>query len=373
MAFSTRSGHGDEGKRMTTMDARRGSEAMTTQNDDVHAAIDRAYERLVATLPAQLATIARDLPCRFGLTPNPGTPWSRVFNNAAVLGLPALLLDDRGERAPRDTRERAVEAHLFAIVAAFGMDRIDDGQITVDEDERALIDLIRRARDEALAPLLARASEGALPFLWGERTTAESVEDERAVFAGGERATLDLYEIVSLKKQGLAFPATMTAVAAAGWSAEERRHVEALIAGAALGLQYRDDVVDWVDDVALGTSWPVALLARTPEPATVATLEQQLHTEGWLVRLLHMSCAAFHRAGAAADALGAAALASWGYAQAAQTAALAAREAESPGWSVRWEHDRKRQREERQAMLAAPTAHPEMVSDGYAAAGRRDR
>src|SRR5689334_16508274 len=65
----------------------------TAQINPVHEAIDSAYAQLVATLPPRLATVARELPYRFGLTTNPWTPWSRVFNNAAVLGFPALLLN----------------------------------------------------------------------------------------------------------------------------------------------------------------------------------------------------------------------------------------------------------------------------------------
>lgn len=324
------------------------------QNTSVHQAIDSAFARFVATLPGTLAGVARDLPYRFGLTPNPGTPWSRVFNNAAVLGFPALLLGDRP--VAQEVRDRAVEAHLFSIIAAFGVDRIEDGQITVGVDERAVIDLVRRARDRALAPLLAGAPEGALTFADGERVTAESVEDERAVFTGCVQPTLERYLDVSLKKQGLAFPASMAAAAAAGWSAEEQAHVEALVAGAALGLQYRDDVVDWMDDFELGASWPVALLERAPAEATVEAIEQQLHAEGQLVRLLEMSSEAFRQAGVAAERLGAAALANWADGQSEQTAALAEREAASPGAAVRWERARRAAREQQQAQLAAAPA-----------------
>lgn len=327
----------------------------TARNNQVHAAIDHAYEGLVANLPERLATIARELPYRFGLTPNPATPWSRVFNNAAVLGFPALLLANGGKPVPREIRERAVEAHLFAIVAAFGMDRIDDGQISVGPGERAVIDIIRRARDKALAPLLERASEGAVTFEWGERMTAESVEEERAVFSGCVPATLERYQTISWKKQGLAFPASLAAAAAAGFSAEEQKQVEALVAGAALGLQYRDDVVDWIDDLERGSSWPVALLGRA-QATTVAGIERELHAAGQLVRLLEMSSAEFRKAGAAAEALGAASLSCWAYGQAEQTAALAEREAASPGAAVRWEHERRARREQQQAILAQGAA-----------------
>ncbi|HMY14806.1 MAG TPA: hypothetical protein PKA58_00690 [Polyangium sp.] len=321
------------------------------QHTPVHDAIDAAYGRLVASLPARLATVAMDLPHRFGLTPNPGTPWSRVFNNPAVLGFPALLLGD--PRASKEIRQSALEAHLFAIIAAFGMDRIDDGQITVGAAEVALIDIIRRARDRALARLNAGTANEMHCFSWGERVTQESVAEERAVFVRGESATMERYRAVSWKKQGLAFPASLAAVAAAGWNETEQKLVERLVAGAALGLQYRDDVVDWMDDFEVDASWPVAMLQDAPQEATVEEIEERLHIEGGLVRLLEMSSDAFHDAGCAAEALGVAALASWAFGQAEHTAALAEREAVSPGYAVRWERARRAQREQQQAQLVA--------------------
>jgi hypothetical protein len=317
----------------------------------VHEAIDSAYERLVATLPARLTTVARDLPYRFGLTPNPGTPWSRVFNNAAVLGFPALLLS--AQRVPKEIRQRAIAAHLFAIIAAFGQDRIDDGQITVGAAEYALIDIIREARDRALTPLLAKAPELKMTFACGEELTAQSVDDERCVFTGKTPATLDLYRQVSWKKQGLAFPATMVAVAAAGFDSEEKRHVEALVTGAALGLQYRDDVVDWMDDFMLGASWPVELLQDAVDAMSIQEVEQRLHAERTLVGLLEMSYRAFQEAALAAEALGATALASWAHGQAEVTGNLAEKELVQLGYAVQWERTRRAQRERQQALLVA--------------------
>lgn len=324
------------------------------QINPIHEAIDSAYARLVATLPDRLVDIARDLPYRFGLTPNPGTPWSRIFNNAAVLGFPALLLNQ--QRVSKEIRQRAIEAHLFAIIAAFGQDRIDDGQIQVGAVEHALINYVRRARDRALAPLLAMAPDSTFSFAWGEKVTGESVDAERAVSSGQKKATLEHYRDVSWKKQGLAFPASMVAVAAAGWSAEEKRHVEALVTGAALGLQYRDDVVDWMDDFGFGFSWPVAMLQNGSQSATIEEVEQKLHVERALVRLLEMSSAAFHDAAIAAEALGAGALATWARGQSEQTMGLAAKEAENPGFAVRWERARRAQREQQQALLVANSA-----------------
>jgi hypothetical protein len=234
------------------------------------------------------------------------------------------------------------------------MDRIEDGQIVVGPSERAIIDRVRQARDEALAPLLERAPSCSFDYAEGERLTAESVEDERAVAAGREPATEERYLAVSWKKQGLAFPACLAAAAAAGLSPEAQQQVEAVVAGAALGLQYRDDVVDWKDDLAQGFAWATALLAQPPAgPATVAAIEERLHAEGVLVRLLSRSSAAFGAAAEAASALGAEALASWARGQAEITAGLAEREAESPGFAVAWERERKARREQQQGVAGA--------------------
>lgn len=329
---------------------------MTTHPTPVHGSIDRAYARFVSRLPEHLAAVAVDLPHRLGLTPNAGTPWSRVFNNPAVLGFPMLLLAGTA-RVSAEARTRAGAAHLFAIIGAFGMDRIDDGQIVVGAAERAIIDRIRRARDEALAPLLAEAPDVTFDYAEGERLTAESVQEERAAAAGRGAVTMDRYRAVSWKKQGLAFPACVAAAAAAGFSPEEQRQVEAVVAGAALGLQYRDDVVDWMDDLGQGFAWAPALLSAPPAgPAAAADLQDRLHAEGVLVRLLEMSSAAFGEAAEAASALGAEALATWARGQAEITAGLAEREAESPGFAVAWERDRKARRERQQATEAAVAA-----------------
>lgn len=318
----------------------------------VHEGIDRIYASFVSELPADLAAVALDLPHRLGLTPHPGTPWSRIFNNPAVLGLPMLLL----LRAPDELRRSATAAHLFAIIGAFGMDRIDDGQIAVGLRERAILERVRRARDAALAPLLATAPACGFDFAWGERLTAESVAEERATASGSEPATMARYLAISWKKQGLAFPAALVAAAAAGFSPDDQRRVLAVVAGAALGLQYRDDVVDWVDDLAQGFAWAPAMFARPVQRAAHETLAARLHVEGGLVQLLDMASEAFGSAADAAQSLGAEVLAAWAREQADVTAGLARREALTPGFAVAWERDRKARREQRQVLGTAVAA-----------------
>ncbi|WAS95529.1 hypothetical protein [Nannocystis punicea] len=322
----------------------------------VHEGIDRTYARFVRELPEDLVAVAHDLPHRLGLTPNPGTPWSRVFNNPAVLGLPMLLLADRA-RVSDELRSVAGAAHLFAIIVAFGMDRIDDGQVVVGLRERAILERLERARDAALAALLADTPSFLRDFAWARRMTAESVAEERATAAGRAPATLERYLAVAWKKQGFAFPAALAAAAAAGFSAAEQSLVEAVVAGAALGLQYRDDVVDWEDDLAQGFAWAPALFAPPPaEPAGLAPVAARLHLGGGLVRLLGMASAAFGSAANAAAALGAEALAAWAREQAELTADLARREAASPGHAVSWERERKARRERQQTLAAVAAA-----------------
>lgn len=318
--------------------------------------IDRTYGCFVRELPADLVAIAHDLPHRLGLTPNPGTPWSRVFNNPAVLGLPLLLFADRS-RVSDEICRGATAAHLFAIIAAFGMDRIDDGQVVVGPRERAILERLHRARDAALASLLASTPAFLRDFAWAGRVTAEAVAEERATAAGRNPATLERYLAVAWKKQGFAFPAALAAAAAAGFSPAEQSLVEAVVAGAALGLQYRDDVVDWEDDLAQGFAWVPALFAPAPaEPAELAPVAARVHLGGGLVRMLGMASAAFGSAANAANALGAGALATWAREQAELTADLARREAASPGHAVSWERERKARRERHQALAAAVAA-----------------
>ena len=326
---------------------------MTTHAAIVQHIIDHAYARFVADLPHDLQAVADTLPHRLGLTPHPHVPWSAVFNNPAVLAMPLLLASGARLRMSPAIQAAATEAHLFAIISAFGLDRVEDGQVAADPHVRAVLDHLRRARDLAFLRVFARTDGHTPDFTWAESVTRASQTGEHHVLTDGHPATLAAYLEVSLQKQGLAFPAALAAAAAAAWTPEDRAHVDALLTGAALGLQHRDDVVDWIDDQTRGNSWPVALLAERPATTDIPTLTAHLHREAILVDLLRRSAAEFTRAAEAAAALGIPDLATWSKDQATLTLHLADAEAHLPGAAVAWEQDRLARRAARQQALLA--------------------
>lgn len=314
--------------------------------------IDHAFARFVADLPRDLQLVGEQLPHRLGLATAADTPWSAVFNNPVVLAMPQLLAAGTRLQLPAAVLAAATEAHLFAIISAFGLDRIDDGQVLADPRLVAVIAHIRRARDLAFLRVLARASAGTPDYVWAEAVTRAANEREQHVLRHDPRCTLTTYLEVAAQKQGLAYPAALAAAAAAGWSPEDRAHVEAMITGAALGLQYRDDVVDWIDDHQRGGAWAVHLLATRGGPIArdlpQDELGERLHRAGVLPDLLHRASEAFARAAAAARALAIPDLAAWAQEQADLTTILAANEACNPGHAVAWEIARKHRREARQ-------------------------
>ncbi len=351
--------------------------------------LDQLFDGFVAELPRKLRGPARDLPRRLGLTPRANMPWSEVFHcpaaplsggfgqhtrisqrvaelelqihetgarsserrelarqrDSGLLGFPLLLLGETDRAMSQESIRAAGLAHLLAVIGSMGVERLDDGQVPLTSVTAELIGRVQRARNVALNQLAQGPSP--VTWHWAQRQVWSSVIGARAVFRGNESATLDAYRAISLMKQGLAFPASLAAAKAEGWSESDQQCARQLIAGAYLGLQYRADVVTWREDHALGQCWPVALL----ESDTVEIpVEGRLAASGILVQLLNMSRDAFERAHLAAAQLGAIHLSQWTAQQASTTDGLARLEAHEPGAAVRWELAR-RQRMARQPVM----------------------
>ncbi len=90
--------------------------------------IDDLYAQLLGTLDAPERRVAASLAFTLGLAPSPGVRWSRVFFNELTLGLPLFFLDAMPGLDTTALHD-AIAAHFFGIVAAFAVDRIEDGQI----------------------------------------------------------------------------------------------------------------------------------------------------------------------------------------------------------------------------------------------------
>jgi hypothetical protein len=200
-----------------------------------------------------------------------------------------------------------------------------------------------------IAPMagMPTANEPPMTFASATEQLRRAVVHEREVLEGRRAPSWALYREVSSKKQALSFPASVVAARAAGWTAEDEQLVHDVVEGVALGLQYRDDVVDWMEDHERGASWAVALSARS-RAEDVTTLAEVLHDRRILVRMLEMSRDEFMRASGAAAALGATQVARWAAGQAELTDYLARDERSDPGATVRWELRRRSTKTKRQ-------------------------
>ena len=104
--------------------------------------VDELYAAFAASLPRALAKEALDLSLTLQLAPSRGVPWSRVFGHEVTLAAPALVAEAMPYVSPELVRD-AVMAQAFAVIEAFGTDRIEDRQI---EPSEALVDVLTRIR-----------------------------------------------------------------------------------------------------------------------------------------------------------------------------------------------------------------------------------
>lgn len=308
---------------------------MSPHHASVLTYLDTLFDGFVDQLAKKLQPLARDLPRRFGLTSTANLPWSRAPGNPVALGLPILLLADSDRPSDTTTAHAAGLAHLLAVIGAQGIARVDAGYIAANSQVATLLQQVKRARNAALAEL--SPGPGAMTWGWAERQTWGAVIEQRSVFRGAMPATWQHYAAISAKKQSFWFPACLAASRAGRWRAVDRERVRTLVMGAALGLQYRKDVVDWQKSHARGAAWAVALLGESGPSVAV---ERRLHAARILVRMLDRSVDAFTQACTAATELGAIRLGEWASEQARETSELARSEASTPGYTARWGEQR---------------------------------
>ncbi|MEP7124722.1 MAG: hypothetical protein ABJE95_27585 [Byssovorax sp.] len=308
--------------------------------------VDGCWERFVGSLPEGLQADARLLPLTLRLTPKP-LPWSRIFHQEVTLGLPFTLAEALPSASPAEVRT-AVEAHMLGIVAAFGADRIDDGQVEATPELVRVLDEVRRARDAAIDSFGVGGVGPTYDYRAADLATTEANRAEQEFLALHASATTATYEELSRPKQYLVFPAAMTFSRAAGLGDASLSQVEAMCLAMAMGLQLRDDATDWEDDHAEGRAWAVRLMLQREGEGVylrdIESLRLRMADSGVVVELLRGAVRHFEAASAAASALAAHRVAAWCDRQASLTQELAAREDEAPGHIVRWEKARKQAR-----------------------------
>jgi hypothetical protein len=310
------------------------------------AVVDGCWEDFVASLPEDARDEARRLPLTLRLTPRP-LPWSRIFHQEVTLALPFTLAEGLPGVSPAAVRT-AVTAHMLGIVAAFGADRIDDGQIEATPALARTLDLVRAARDAAVASFGVHGSGPLYDYRASDVATAAGNRVEQAFLAEHASASFATYDRLSRAKQFLVFPAAMTFARAAGLDGAALVLVESMCLAMAMGLQLRDDATDWEDDHAEDRSWAVRLLRHAEgggaSACDVDSLRARMAGAGVVVALLDGAARHFETARTAARALEADRIAAWADKQATLTRELYRGEREAPGHIVRWEIARKQAR-----------------------------
>lgn len=319
--------------------------------------IDDLYAQLLETLDAPTRGVAARLAYTLGLAPSPAVRWSRVFFNELTLGLPLFLMDAMPGLDPA-TLHDAIAAHFFGIVAAFAVDRIEDGQIQRPSPELLrVIDAVRAERDRCLDRIGPGPADPFFDFQLAEQATAAAAAAERKTLRERTSVSFEVYEQNALDKQHAAFPAAMRLALAAGFEEARIALVRRAIFGVVMALQMRDDASDWREDLAEGGSWAACLMNPGDTESARARLDlaetgRRVLSSGILARMVARGRDYVLETRSAAEELGAERLASWARQVGAVCADLAERESAQPGFTARW-HEERRQVRAQEAQAAA--------------------
>jgi hypothetical protein len=305
---------------------------------DILELVDDLYEEFVSELRGELAEHARDLPRALRLAPTKDAPWRAAFTHEVTLGAPALFAEAMPQVSVLLVRE-AVRAHMLAVIDAFGMDRIEDGQITVTSEVHGVLERVRAARNHSLSRVHPfDAIDPDTSATAADFVTGQAISRERQILGTGLPVDFDAYEGISVAKQSAGLFASVALARAAGWNEGQRRAVRRTLEAIAMGLQLHDDVVDWEDDQSRDGSWVVALMKGgmgEAEATRGGNLRSQVLRSGVLLGLLRRARRHMRSAALRARTLGAWRLANWASERADRLATLASAESKSAGYAIR--------------------------------------
>jgi hypothetical protein len=306
---------------------------------DLKQETDLIYEAFCHTLPFGLQRQARELPFHLRLAPDRRSRWSDVFTHEVTLAAPAMFTEAMAAIHPTAVRS-AVLAHMLAVIHAFGVDRIQDGQVPSTPELVDILEHARQSRDLAIRQVGPLPSGEAIEFAPADREVVWALQQEREAIAEGS-LEFGRYKAISLRKQAVGLPASLALARAALWGPAQCRAVARTLGSIALWLQMYDDVVDWEDDLRRGGAWPVMLAmdgADRPSgkrPTEPGQVRQMVLGSGVMARMLAGAYRQFHGAGLRAQALGARQLARWARGREEQCRLLAEKEVSSAGYAVR--------------------------------------
>jgi hypothetical protein len=271
----------------------------------------------------------------------PGVPWSEVFGHEVTFAAPALFAQAMPQISPSKVRD-AVLAHGFAVIDAFGTDRVEDRQIQASPELEEVLARIREASDRALLRVVGSLSDEATNLSRARRAMLDAISAERRIMIEGVRVDFDFYERTALAKAGIGSPASVALARAAGWSAAECAAVARTLDSVWLGMQCHDDVVDWEDDFKRDSAWALHLIDNALSEAGASRhvpgremLRNDILESGILARMLDRSARHFRAARKRAEALGARELAVWAGTKEAHSQSLAQFEKNNSGYAVR--------------------------------------
>jgi hypothetical protein len=301
--------------------------------------LDEIYAAFCGTIPADLQSVARELPYRLRMADSPTVPWSAVFLQDVTFAAPALFAQAMPQISPAKVRD-AVLAHAFAVIDAFGTDRIEDRQIQGSPELEKVLGRIRHACEGALVRVAGDLSSDVTNYRRAHRAMLQAILAERRIMAERTFVDFDVYESTALGKAGVGTVASVSLARAAGWSPAECKAVAKTLDSIWLGLQCHDDVIDWEDDLKRDSSWAVRLtLSNGSEgrirPAEVEETRAMVLESGILARMLRRSARHFRAARKRAEALGARELAMWARKKEELARSLEQHERRNSGYAVR--------------------------------------
>lgn len=305
----------------------------------IASTLDEIYESFLHSLPASESAPARSLAHALRLAPSPDAPWSRVLREAAMPGLPLFLAEGLPGAFSSTVRD-AARAHLLGFIAALASRRLHDGTVTASPELAAVLEALRRARDEALGRVGASLPPGPLTdAALAEQDAAAAQAEARELLGRRAPVSLEAYERLMLRAHATAFPAPLALAAVAGCNEARKRVLHQAVKGLAMSLQARGDALNWEEDEARGASWAVCLMRGRVGgslPSHPAELRRLVQGSGVVVRLLERTREHFAELKRAAVWIGSRDLEKWAEAEERSANMLARTEARSPGHAVQW-------------------------------------
>ena len=221
---------------------------------------DETYRWLVDGLPARLRQPAERLPWTLGLTQSPDGRWSdfvRLHPNRQ-LPLYAAQGPDGELGLTAEQLNHFLRAHHLGAFAWLVRDRMEDGQVKVDDQ---LLDLAEAFEQRWREAIIEGTGDGLLADALFRRATARwerGTRAERNVLAAGS-VRAPIYAAIVREKLGWIGAPSQALLQVTG----DRRRVNAFLHAHDLylvGLQAIDDVIDMDEDRALrGADFPSAL------------------------------------------------------------------------------------------------------------------